>query len=58
MINPDKGPAIHTSEVRDFVRPSWSRYGVQSIPSAVLVNSQDAVTPVEGKAYRSFQCPM
>lgn len=30
MISPDRGPAIQTSDVRDLVRPSWSRYGVQS----------------------------
>lgn len=33
IINPDNGPAIHTSEVFDFVRPSWRRYGVQSAVS-------------------------
>lgn len=28
MISPDKGPAIHTKLVFDFVRPNCSRYGV------------------------------
>lgn len=32
IIRPDRGPAIHTNDVRDFVRPSCSRYGVQSRP--------------------------
>lgn len=31
IINPDRGPAIQTSDVRDLVRPSASRYGVQSV---------------------------
>lgn len=30
IINPDKGPAIHTNEVLDLVNPSCRRYGVQS----------------------------
>lgn len=29
-MSPERGPAIQTSDVRDFVRPSWRRYGVQS----------------------------
>jgi hypothetical protein len=32
MINPDRGPAIHTNEVLDLVKPSCRRYGVQSNP--------------------------
>jgi hypothetical protein len=31
MMSPDRGPAIHTRDVRLFVRPSARRYGVQSI---------------------------
>lgn len=30
IIKPDKGPAIQTNEVFDFVNPSCRRYGVQS----------------------------
>lgn len=32
IINPDRGPAIHTNEVLDLVKPSCRRYGVQSNP--------------------------
>ena len=31
ITSPERGPAIQTSDVRDLVRPSWRRYGVQSI---------------------------
>lgn len=31
IMRPDNGPAIHTSDVRDLVKPSCRRYGVQSV---------------------------
>jgi hypothetical protein len=30
IMSPESGPAIHTKDIRDFVMPSWRRYGVQS----------------------------
>ena len=31
IISPESGPAIHTSDVWALLRPSWRRYGVQSV---------------------------
>lgn len=38
MISPDSGPAIHTRDVLDFVRPSCRRYGVQSVPELNVIS--------------------
>jgi hypothetical protein len=52
IIMPDMGPAIQTRDVRDFVRPSWRRYGVQSVERISNFFSQSME-----QAYRSFQYP-
>ena len=43
MSSPDSGPAIQTSEMRDFVRPSCRRYGVQYVVSMPQVNLVDSI---------------
>jgi hypothetical protein len=40
ITNPESGPAIHTSDVRLFVRPRFRRYGVQSGIPELTYNSQ------------------
>lgn len=50
MISPDRGPAIHTRDVRLLVRPSWRRYGVQSVnwlrirPNEFFLYSEEGLT--------------
>lgn len=57
IIRPDSGPAIHTNDVRDFVKPSWRRYGVQSRvhSNKVSIRTEDHVWLFD--TYTSFQCP-
>lgn len=55
MINPDNGPAIHTSESLLFVKPSCRRYGVQYVISVPQVNlqaiQQSWTSNEDGRAY-------
>ena len=60
IISPDNGPAIHTNEVLDFVRPSCRRYGVQSDQRPkdnASVSSQNIDTQLnQGKVLTGHLC--
>ena len=57
-MSPERGPAIHTSEVLLLVRPSDSRYGVQSvIGSSWLISPSGIGREYWFVSHMSVQCP-
>ena len=55
IMMPESGPAIHTADVRLFVRPSESRYGVQS--ASKLLGSCFLANCCDEETNRIIQCP-